>query len=54
MKEDIDLKEQIERCERLASSLTDEEMRQALQELAEDYKAKLNRQRPFMLNGSAD
>lgn len=41
--ERIDLIEQIERCRRLARSLTDEQMRHALQELAQDYEAKLKR-----------
>ena len=50
--ENIDLLEQIDRCERLARSLTDEEMRVALQNLAEDYKAQLKRRGPFMLSGS--
>jgi hypothetical protein len=50
--ENIDLLEQIDRCERLARSLTDEEMRVALQNLAEDYKAQLRRRGPFMLSGS--
>ena len=51
---DIDLEEKIERCERLAQWLTDDEMRQALEELAEDYKARLKRRsgRPFMLGGN--
>ena len=53
MKENIDLEEQIARCERLARSLTDEEMRQALEGLARDYKARLKRREPFMLSGSA-
>ena len=43
--ERIDLQEQIERCRRLASLLTDEEMRNALQELADDYEAELKRKR---------
>ena len=49
--EDIALQEKIERCERLAQWLTDDEMRDALEELAEDYKARLKqrRQKPFML-----
>ena len=51
--ENMDLLEQIDRCERLAKALTDEEMRMALQNLAEDYKAQLRRREPFMLNGSA-
>jgi hypothetical protein len=41
--ERIDLIEQIERCRRLAKFLTDDQMRRALQELAEDYEAKLKR-----------
>ena len=41
--EHIDLIEQIERCRRLAKFLTDEQMRDALQDLAEDYEAKLKR-----------
>jgi hypothetical protein len=39
----IDLIEQIERCRRLARFLTDEQMRDALQDLAEDYEAELKR-----------
>ena len=47
----IDLTEQIERCRRLAQELTDDEMRHALEQLAEQYEAKLNRPRTgsFML-----
>ena len=47
----IDLTEQIERCRRLARELTDDEMRHALEELAEAYEAKLRRPkgRSFML-----
>ena len=53
----IDLEDQIERCRRLASLLTDEEMRSALQELADDYEAELKRKRRargdgFMLRDS--
>jgi hypothetical protein len=49
--ERIDLMEQIERCRRLASSLSDEQMRAALENLAEDYEAELRRRgpEPFML-----
>ena len=39
--ERIDLMEQIDRCRRLASALSDEEMREALEELAEEYEARL-------------
>ena len=42
-RENTDLIEKIERCRRLANFLTDEEMRQALENLAEDYEAKLKR-----------
>jgi hypothetical protein len=42
-REDTDLIEKIERCRRLANFLTDEEMRQALEELADDYEARLKR-----------
>ena len=55
MKKHIDLEEQIERCRRLRKGLTDEQMRDALEELAEDYKARLKRRREeagFMLRGS--
>jgi hypothetical protein len=50
--EHIDLAEQIERCRRLARFLTDEQMRSALEDLAEDYEARLKRRPPgegFML-----
>ena len=39
----IDLTEQIERCRRLARELTDDEMRHALEELAQVYEARLKR-----------
>ena len=54
--EEFDLQEKIERCERIAQSLTDDEMRQALEELAEDYKSQLKRRgdRPFMLGGGPE
>ena len=51
MDERIELIEQIERCHRLASWLTDDEMRTALEDLAADYEAKLRRENDegFML-----
>ncbi len=54
-RENTDLVEQIERCRRLANFLTDEEMRQALMELAEDYEARLKRCNGtgFMLSDAA-
>jgi hypothetical protein len=39
----IELVEQIERCRRLASLLSDEQMRCALEDLAADYEAELKR-----------
>jgi hypothetical protein len=56
-REDTDLVEQIERCRRLATFLTDQDMRQALEELAEDYEARLKRRKRsngggFMLRDS--
>ena len=53
--EETELLEQIERCRRLANFLTDDEMRQALEELAEDYEARLKRRKRgdgFMLRDS--
>jgi hypothetical protein len=51
----IDLEDQIERCRRLASLLTDDQMRHALKELAERYEAQLALRRRngenFMLRG---
>lgn len=35
------LEEQIERCRRLASMLTDDQMRRSLEELADQYEAQL-------------
>ena len=51
--EPIELIEQIERCKRLATVLTDEQMRHALEDLAADYEAQLKLRREgggFMLN----
>jgi hypothetical protein len=52
--EQPDLEEQIERCRRLRTFLTDSQLRDALEELAADYEARLKRRgdacdRPFML-----
>ncbi len=41
--ERVDLISKIERCRRLARDLTDDEMRGALENLAEDYEAQLER-----------
>jgi hypothetical protein len=45
------IEQQIERCRRLASILTDEEMRQSLHKLAREYEARLKGKggKPFML-----
>jgi hypothetical protein len=37
------LEEQIARCRRLASGLTDPDLRESLQRLAEEYEARLER-----------
>jgi hypothetical protein len=49
--ERIELIEQIERCRRLARFLSDEQMRNALENLAEDYESQLSRRspEPFLL-----
>lgn len=39
--EQAQLVEQIERCRRLAGLLTDDQMRRALEELADNYEARL-------------
>lgn len=56
--ETVDLEEQIERCRRLRKYLTDDEMRDALEELAEAYEARLKRRegrsgKGFMLRHSS-
>ena len=53
--EQIDLIEQIERCRRLARLLTDEQMRDALEDLADDYEEQLKRRRGggFMLRSGS-
>lgn len=51
--EDVDLQDQIERCRRIASMMTDEEIRQSLQELAAEYESRLpKRGQGFMLQQS--
>jgi hypothetical protein len=55
--EHIDLEEQIERCRRLKTVITDERMRDALEELVETYEAQLKRPtgksgKGFMLRNS--
>jgi hypothetical protein len=55
------LEEQIERCRRLASMLSDDQMRQSLEELADQYEARLkhngkrtSRRAGFMLQRKRD
>lgn len=45
-----ELVEQIDRCRRIASTMTDDEVRHSLEQLAEEYEAQLHADRPsFML-----
>ncbi|HET6534824.1 MAG TPA: hypothetical protein VFG41_01470 [Sphingomicrobium sp.] len=53
--EEIDLKEQIQRCRRLASMITDEQLRHSLEKLAQEYEARLKRTgEGFMLRHKSD
>ena len=47
------LEEQIERCRRLASMLTDEQMRRSLEELADQYEARLKHNRNRLSMGTS-
>ena len=47
------IERQIERCRRLASWMTDDEVRQALERLAGEYEAKLPRRRSSFMFGDA-
>jgi hypothetical protein len=48
--ETLNLRRQIERCRRLASIMTDDEVRHSLEQLAEEYEAQLpQRGAGFML-----
>lgn len=50
-----DLHYKIERCRRLASMMTDDEVREALKQLAEEYEARLPRRGAgFMLQRRSD
>lgn len=49
-----EVEEQIERCRRIASVMTDDDIRHSLEDLAEEYEAQLPRKRrSFMLGGSS-
>ena len=52
------LEEQIERCRRLASMLTDDQLRRSLEDLADEYESRLKRSRRkgagFMLQRKSD
>ena len=53
MTDEFKIEEQIERCRRIASYLTDPELHHSLEELAEEYEALLPKKRGrFMLRGS--
>jgi hypothetical protein len=53
--EEIDLKEQIQRCRRLAGTTTDEDLRHSLEKLAREYEARLKRDgEGFMLRRKTD
>lgn len=47
------IERQIERCRRLASVMTDDEVRQALERLACEYEARLPRRRGSFMLGDA-
>jgi len=50
MDDETDLQAQIARCRRIASLMTDGELRCALEDLATEYEARLaKRAKPFML-----
>lgn len=52
--EQQEIKERAERCRRLASMITDDDVRQSLRELAEEYEAQLPTGRGgFMLRNRA-
>lgn len=49
------IQHQVERCRRLASAMTDDEVRHSLEQLAREYEAQLPRRREgFMLNSQDD
>jgi hypothetical protein len=52
MEDTVKLERQIERCRRIASWMTDDEVRRSLEELADKYEAQLHRKgEGFMLQG---
>jgi len=47
-----ELEKQIDRCRRIASIMTDDEVRHSLEQLADEYEAQLpDSRRPFLLSG---
>ena len=51
--EQLQIERTIERCRRLASEITDDELRRSLNELADEYEARLERRgEGFMLQPS--
>ena len=47
------LEQQIERCRRLASMMTDDDVRRSLEQLAEEYEARLHLRDTFMLGSKS-
>jgi len=47
------IERQIQRCRRIASMMTDDEVRQALERLAGEYEARLPRRRSSFMLGDA-
>ncbi|MGN6847919.1 MAG: hypothetical protein ACTHJK_00350 [Sphingomicrobium sp.] len=43
------IERQVERCRRIASMMVDDEARHALEQLADEYEARLPKRRAFML-----
>ena len=51
--EQAELEQQIERCRRLASQTTDNDLRHSLERLAQEYETKLHRETDSFMLGSA-
>jgi hypothetical protein len=50
--EDQEIRTQIERCRRIASQMTDDEIRQSLEQLAEEYESRMGRPPGLMVRDS--
>jgi hypothetical protein len=51
-RENEDIRIKIERCRRIASYMTDDELRHSLEELAQEYESRLGSGAGFMLRDS--